>query len=941
MSWTFHRRIHRFGAAALVAAVTASLVSPGLAYPRPGDTERASTGVDGREGDGSSSRTSISADGRFVAFQSSASNLVPGDTNGRSDIFLNDRKTGITELISIGSDGSGASAGSLAPSVSGNGGLVAFQSAASNLVADDTNGDWDVFVRDRSTGTMELMSMATDGSQGNDGSFAPSFSADGRFVAFYSDASNLVPDDTNNAPDVFVHDRETGTTERVSVGPDGSQGTARPAPPLGFPSNGGSYFPSISGEGRYVSFWSSASDFVPDDTNERSDVFVHDRDTGTTERVSLGPEEGDGHSYTSSISADGRYVAFESWASNLVPGDTNRAPDVYLHDRLTGETQRISVGWGGSQGDDYSFSPSISGDGRFVAFHSLASNLVPGDTGNSDVFVHDRITGTTELVSIGLGEEPAEGNSSTPSITADAGHVAFDSEATNLVIGDGNGTGDVFVRDRGPAIGIEKLSAVPENDRIVVSGRATVSGAVVGSAEDSPSDAAFGAADAGAELTGATIVHRPEQEDLLVRLRLASLPGEWIQSCARTPTFPPFAVCVDEGTGAGAPAVVHGLEFQLNGAGYEIRATRLGGTSSPTEPRFALHRCVEVCLETTSLVGGLGTTGPEIVISVPLEALDFHADDEMSAMRAYSGIGDSATGEIVPLDELLLPNVPLAPPAVTVGIAPAGTPETGVPFDTTAEFADGGFSASLDTSPLPAGSYEVWARACLAEICGSESATVVKGADPSPSPTVSPSPTPSASPTPEPDVTNVGFTERSASSGQYSDETLFEARLSDSNGDPIAGAEVTFELTGAESSRSFTATTDEDGVASATPVLDEKPGAHQVTVRYAGDNEHRGSADTVSFVVNKEETGTELESKGNGANRRLHVRLVDEDTPTDGIAGKTIELYSDGRSIGTVVTGPDGRATFDPEGRDQGGPRTYEARFEGDSYYLPSSAQSG
>lgn len=941
MSWTSHRRIHRYGAAALVAAAIAILVSPGLAYPRPGDTERVSTGVDGQEGGGSSGHSSISAEGRFVAFQSSASNLVPEDTNGRADIFLNDRKTGITELISVGGDGSGASAGSLAPSVSGDGRLVAFQSAAFNLVAEDTNGDWDVFVRDRSTGTTELMSVGTDGSQGNDGSFAPSLSTDGRFIAFYSDASNLVPEDTNNAPDVFVHDRETGTTERVSVGPDGSQGTGRPAPPLGFPSNGGSYFPSISGEGRYVAFWSSASDFVPDDTNERSDVFVHDRESGATERVSLGSEEGNGHSYTASISADGRFVAFESWASNLVPGDTNKAPDVYLHDRGTGATQRISVGSDGRQGNGYAFGPSVGGNGRFVAFHSLASNLVPGDTGSSDVFVHDRITGATELVSIGLGEELADGNSSTPSISADGSHIAFESGASNLVVGDGNGTGDVFVRDRGPAVGIEELFAVPENDRIAVSGRATVSGAVAGSAEDSPTDGAPGAAEAGAELTGASIIHRPEQEDLLVQLRLASLPGESVQSCARTPTFPPLAVCADESTGAGVPAVVHGLGFEIDGAGYEIRATRLGGASASTEPHFALYKCEEVCVEMTPLMGGLGTTGPAVVVSVPLGALEIQADSAIKAARAYSGLGEAATGEIAPLDELVLPDVPLDPPIVTLGIAPAGTPQAGVNFDTTAEFAAGDFSASLDASALPSGAYEVWARTCLVEICGSASAPLTKGADPSPSPTVSPSPTPSASPTPEPDVTTVSFTERSATSGQYSDETLFEARLTGSDGDPIAEADLVFEHTGAETSRSFTATTDEDGTASVTPSLEEEPGAYQLTVRYAGDDGHGGSADTASFVVAREDSDVELESRGNGANRRLLILLADADTPEDGIAGRTIELYSDGEFIGSAVTGPDGRATFDPERRHQGGPRTYEARFEGDAYYLASSAQSG
>jgi Tol biopolymer transport system component len=233
-------------------------------------------------------------------------------------------------------------------------------------------------VHDRLTGQTTRVSVASDGAQGNGDSECPSISADGRYVAFASLASNLVPGDTNGRMDIFVHDRLTGQTTRVSVASDGTEG------------NGDSGFPSISADGRYVAFASLASNLVPGDTNGTWDVFVHDRLTGQTTRVSVasGGAQGNGDSRFPSISADGRYVAFQSYASNLVPGDTNGVLDVFVHDRLTGQTTRVSVASDGTQGDSYSFGSSISADGRYVAFASYASNLVPGDTnGWADVFV--------------------------------------------------------------------------------------------------------------------------------------------------------------------------------------------------------------------------------------------------------------------------------------------------------------------------------------------------------------------------------------------------------------------------------------------------------------------------------------------------------------------------------------------------------------------------
>ena len=227
-------------------------------------------------------------------------------------------------------------------------------------------------------GPTQRVSVDSSGNEGNNTSSSPSISADGRYVAFQSDADNLVPGDNNISGDVFVHDRNTGATELVSVDSSGNEG------------NNTSSSPSISADGRYVAFYSVADNLVPGDTNGKLDVFVHDRNTGATELVSVDSSgnEGNGDSMDPSIGADGRYVAYDSSATNLVSGDTNGQLDVFVHDRNTGATELVSVDSSGNEGNNYSSSPSISADGRYVAYDSSATNLVSGDTnGQLDVFV--------------------------------------------------------------------------------------------------------------------------------------------------------------------------------------------------------------------------------------------------------------------------------------------------------------------------------------------------------------------------------------------------------------------------------------------------------------------------------------------------------------------------------------------------------------------------
>jgi len=411
-------------------------------------TQRVSVDSTGAQGNAESGSRglAITPDGRFIAFTSAASNLVPGDTNGFYDVFVRDRWAGTTERVSVDSTGNQGNDNSAYPAISSDGRFVAFASVATNLVAGDTNGAYDVFVRDRQAGTTERISVDSGGNQGNGSSgfdglstFGLAISADGRFVEFQSLATNLVTGDTNAVEDIFLRDRQLGTTERISVDSSGTQ------------SNGSSDRGSISADGRYVSFESVATNLVPGDTNASMDVFVRDRQLGTTERVSVdsGGVQGNADSAERSLSADGRYVAFTSSASNLVAGDTNGFSDVFVRDRQAGTTELVSVSTGGAQGNADSQHPSISADGHFVAFRSSATNLVIGDTNAAtDIFVRDRQAATTERVSVDSSGVQGNGDSAHPSIDSDGRFVAFHSLATNLVSGDTNSVTDVFLHDR-------------------------------------------------------------------------------------------------------------------------------------------------------------------------------------------------------------------------------------------------------------------------------------------------------------------------------------------------------------------------------------------------------------------------------------------------------------------------------------------------------------
>lgn len=402
-------------------------------------TVRVSLTFLGAEAVPDSTRPDISADGRYVVFQSNGFNLVPNDWNVGSDIFVRDTQAGTTRCVSVSNPTPQANGDSNLGALSADGRFVAFNSTATNMIDDDRNYWRDIFVRDRVTGTNQRVSLASNGAEADRDSFTPALSADGQIVAFVSTATNLVPNDTNNARDIFVHDVRASIIRRVSVSSSGVQG------------NGDSDMPAVSADGRFVAFSSASSNLVPNDTNRVTDVFVHDLLIGQTERVSVASDgsQANGASGFPALSADGRYVVFESAASNLVPNDTNNAYDIFIHDRQTRQTRRVSVSSTGVQGNGNSRFPAISSDGRYVAFASNASNFVAGDVGISwDIFVHDTLTGETRCVSRSntgaLGNNHSSGR---PAISGDGRFVAFSSSASNLVPGDTNNVDDIFVYD--------------------------------------------------------------------------------------------------------------------------------------------------------------------------------------------------------------------------------------------------------------------------------------------------------------------------------------------------------------------------------------------------------------------------------------------------------------------------------------------------------------
>ncbi|HEX9387527.1 MAG TPA: hypothetical protein VF918_14480 [Anaerolineales bacterium] len=435
----------RIAQSILIVLVVIALLSPTPALAHlPGVTEWVSVSSDGVGANHQSDVPAISADGRFIVFVSLADNLVPGDTNGFFDTFVHDRFTNTTERVSVDSRGrqgnndSGLVGVAAYPAISADGRFVAFVSQADNLVSGDRNQQADVFVRDRLLGTTECVSVSSTREEADGISEGPAITADGRLIVFQSDAQNLVPGGNPFlfVNQIYVHNRIEGTTEIVSVNNAGEAG------------NSSSIRADISPDGRFVAFSSDANNLVPG-LQFGHQVYLRDLLTGTTMRISedAAGNPGDGTSVLPKVSTAGGFVVFQTNTGNLI-GDGNHESHILGTVPGTHVFERISATSTGEPANLLSEHPDITLGDRFVTFFSLASNLVPGDTNNRrDIFVKDRQTGTVVRVSESTAGEQGNSESEWPSISADALVIAFESSSDNLVPG---ANGGIFVHDDRP-----------------------------------------------------------------------------------------------------------------------------------------------------------------------------------------------------------------------------------------------------------------------------------------------------------------------------------------------------------------------------------------------------------------------------------------------------------------------------------------------------------
>lgn len=641
--------------AALTVVGLLSSAQPSLGYQRPGDLWRVSVTSSGAQATGQcgdlidpeppdSKHPVISSDGRFVAFNSCADNLVPGDSNRAGDIFVHDNSNGRTEVVSVTSEGSippslpvcDGQFMSAHPSISGNGRFVAFDSCAPLTTPDLNPGitaatlGRDVFVHDRKKKSTTIVSQSWDDGLPRIGNFQdPSISGNGRFVVF----RGTIGIGTH----LYLHDRISGRTEMIDVSSQGVEGNGLMACPA-----------DVTSDGRFVVFESPAPNLVEGDSNLMADIFMRDRLEQKTTRVSvksdgsqagvgaMGPIFGDGRTCEGgapAVSENGRSVAFSAIHADLVPADRNNQKDSFVHDVQTGRTERVSVSSAGVEGTHSEQTLGLSANGRFAFFiatsdlrseddvcqppHVDGSPLATGCVG--DAFVHDLRTGATEWTTRtleGKGSLPVDG-----ALSADGTHVALESDSTELVAGDTNGARDIFVRSRGSELGLGDTPSFDVPKAFSRRGFAFV--------EDRQDDALHDLQVG--EIIGGLLAYRPESEDVFVRLDLERLSGLGVLG-------PDYLI---NGT------VVFGARFTSEAGDFELRAALVGAGGSVL-PRFGLFECGSAaCEEIAQLEGGFGTTGESVVAAIPTALIPRSGSIRV---ELYSGLGTYYTGSLSEVD---------------------------------------------------------------------------------------------------------------------------------------------------------------------------------------------------------------------------------------------------------------------------------------------------
>lgn len=666
----------RAGVLLTMVCVLLGATAAAASYERPATTEHVSATHHGAAPNHMSYFFDASPDGRYVAFDSYATNLIPDDAREGEyqHVYVRDTLTGRTLRASQSSEGVPGDSMSSDPSISGDGRIVAFSGWAGGLVPGDRGGVSDVFVHDLVTRTTTRLSQTADGTGGDGYSTDAAVSGDGRYVVYSTEAKNLVAPDTNVGTDVLLHDRVTGLNRRVSETAGGTQ------------ANGSCLFPEISGDGRTVAYTCGATNLDARDTNAVLDVYVKDLESGAVELISVGGTQA---SSRPSLSHDGRFVAFMSFAPGLVPDDDNSIPDVFVHDRLLDTTRRVSVDSAGdaseSGGHQYApgnYFPTISPDGRFVAFQSEATDLVPGDTnGSFDVHLHDLATGaTTRPIRDRDGGETDKGTG-LPVLGADAATIAFLGSSADLVSTPIYPYGDVFASRRGPSLGAYGVTVEKVAGAVQAEGAAGFAGGTGSRAPDPRGDAGTLGTAAGADLIGASVTLRPELDDLLVRLELDALPG----------------VQTGRANAIGVPTVEYGVDFVAGGTPYKVRAGAPGV--------FTLQRCAATCQPAGTLQGAVGSTAVEATIAVPLDAI--------GRPSSLTGVVGIATAGGQRLDDVRLGDAVLDPPSVSLALAKPGTAASGwVP----ATLAGGRFSGQVPTTGR-FGTQDLWVRTCSGGAC--------------------------------------------------------------------------------------------------------------------------------------------------------------------------------------------------------------------------------